>query len=875
MCYRARMNKRGIIAVVVVIGAVLGVVWWKRGERDTRATAAATPTGQPQARGSSAVAPAADSAARVRVTVRDARGTIAGATVRLAPEGGDVVVVETGADGVAAVDGLAAGTWAISATANGYRPRAADARELASGEEASVELVLESGGRVLRGTVTDVDGGPIGGARVDAAALGAVMMPDRAIASALTAADGTYQVAVAEGQLLVAARSADYAAQSRVVDVGPGGATADFALVPGGVIEGIVLDEQTRAPAAAATIVARRDSAMPLGESGGHVGRAGPDGRFRITGLRPGAYELAATSGARRTKSPTLVGLGVAEQLVDIELLVGMGPVIRGKVVDETGAAVPDARIIVFGGRTGRDSAAKDGTFALEGLAPGKYTLYGRSDTMLGDGETQVELRDRDVTGVVVRVKRGIMLRGHVEPRQIATVTVEPQIGRKRMFSTVPPVTTGRDGEFSIGPLEVGSVTLGARAPSGDQGELTVEVTPAPAEVVLRLSPGGSIAGRVVDGEGRPVAGVTVMAAAQGDRASTVVINGVVTSGVQTLTNASGAFDVRGLAAGTYVVTALERGRPLRQRKKPPEITLAAAQRKTDVELAVDRPNGVISGVVLGPDGAPLADAWVSAQQDFMSMMEEMAEARGGRTRMMMRLEDSDGAGGGGFGPVLTDAQGRFAIAGLPHGKFDVIAEAKAGELRGRLDDVKPDASVTVRIAGVSKLSGTVTGPKGPPALFTVKLDGPTRTQRTFTDGKFELGRVDPGTYKVRVESDDGNGEASVVVAPATPATVAVELAANAVVVGTVVDGAGKPVAGLAVTVIEDTGEKGVRVSIEGPPNTTGPDGKFRVEHKAGRGTLVVLAEPRPTFRKGLELAAGKTLDVGTVQLESGPSPTP
>ena len=46
--------------------------------------------------------------------------------------------------------------------------------------------------------------------------------------------------------LLVAASSPDYAPQARYVVVGATGATADFSLVPGGVIEGIVRDEKTR-----------------------------------------------------------------------------------------------------------------------------------------------------------------------------------------------------------------------------------------------------------------------------------------------------------------------------------------------------------------------------------------------------------------------------------------------------------------------------------------------------------------------------------------------------------------------------------------------------------------------------------------------------
>lgn len=63
---------------------------------------------------------------------------------------------------------------------------------------------------------------------------------------------------------------------------------------------------------------------------------------------------------------------------------------------------------------------------------------------------------------------------------------------------------------------------------------------------------------------------------------------------------------------------------------------------------------------------------------------------------------------------------------------------------------------------------------------------------------------------------------------------------------------------------------------MEGPPPTSGPDGSFRLETKAGPGVLVVLIRPRPFTKKGLALEAGKTLDLGTVRVVSEtPAPPP
>jgi hypothetical protein len=166
-----------------------------------------------------------------------------------------------------------------------------------------------------------------------------------------------------------------------------------------------------------------------------------------------------------------------------------------------------------------------------------------------------------------------------------------------------------------------------------------------------------------------------------------------------------------------------------------------------------------------------------------------------------------------------------------------------------------------------------VKAPGKAPAWFTVELDGPTKEQRNFasSDGAFSFARVDPGTYKVSVTSPAGNGEAAVTVVAGKPTSVDIVLAANAIVIGKLVDPAGKPLSGLALTVVPDLGDGHTRVSISGPPPTSGPDGTFRIEAKAGKSGLVVLSPGATTNRMGLVLEAGKTLDVGTITVGAPP----
>ena len=111
-------------------------------------------------------------------------------------------------------------------------------------------------------------------------------------------------------------------------------------------------------------------------------------------------------------------------------------------------------------------------------------------------------------------------------------------------------------------------------------------------EAIVRVAPGGSIAGRVVDGEGKPVAGVGVVASEVSRGERTTIRNGAVTSGVQGTTDGAGAYKLIGLPAGSYRLGALDRGRPLTLRGAPPSVELATGEHRTGVDLAIDRPGG-------------------------------------------------------------------------------------------------------------------------------------------------------------------------------------------------------------------------------------------------------------------------------------------
>ena len=146
--------------------------------------------------------------------------------------------------------------------------------------------------------VTDTSGGPIAGARVDAALLGThARAAPRSLSTLHRRQTASTRSTIGEGEATGRRQSSRLRAQQRYVEISDAGAVANFQLVPGGVIEGVVRDQATHAPvanargrcAARSHVAARRDRVASRDR--------GRDGKFRITGLRPGAYALARARG--------------------------------------------------------------------------------------------------------------------------------------------------------------------------------------------------------------------------------------------------------------------------------------------------------------------------------------------------------------------------------------------------------------------------------------------------------------------------------------------------------------------------------------------------------------------------------------------------
>jgi len=173
----------------------------------------------------------------------------------------------------------------------------------------------------------------------------------------------------------------------------------------GASISGVVTVEGMNDPQllrSLASVYARSDSQIPDRLSGAAASsNIDQNGGFRLSGLRPGEFQLGVSVNGNSKKGLSMQRLEVAGQSVrgDIELKEGQiisdarivmvygDGVVRGQLKFQNGEAPKNVCFIVVTGRKGECSSCEDGFFArvtaggqytLEGLPPGEYelTLY-------------------------------------------------------------------------------------------------------------------------------------------------------------------------------------------------------------------------------------------------------------------------------------------------------------------------------------------------------------------------------------------------------------------------------------------------------------------------------------------------------------------
>ncbi|MFN7134928.1 MAG: carboxypeptidase regulatory-like domain-containing protein, partial [Myxococcales bacterium] len=336
-----------------------------------------------------------------------------------------------------------------------------------------------------------------------------------------------------------------------------------------------------------------------------------------LDGLQTGPHVVAVTARGFIDDEPRPVELAVGEE-TRLEVALEAGEAISGTVLDSAGAPLGGAAVYARPKDPQRardgDSAtsAADGSFRLEGLRPGAYTVDVRHEGFRSESlETKAPARD-----VTVVLDRGGGLRGTVleeDGRPVAGVDVRANALDASNHSSAHARSDAR-GRFTLEGLADGEYALLAtEAVTSDEEEPGVTRTATararvrkgtPGDVLLRFERGLEISGQVVDEAGAPVDGARVTAVnagatrggADARRAAAEMTMSSARSGKD------GSFTVAWLRPGAYRLTAGKEGfRPDLVRSD--EIASGAR----GVRLVLKRV-GMIRGRVVRSDGRPVTE---------------------------------------------------------------------------------------------------------------------------------------------------------------------------------------------------------------------------------------------------------------------------
>jgi protocatechuate 3,4-dioxygenase beta subunit len=364
---------------------------------------------------------------------------------------------------------------------------------------------------------------------------------------AVTDADGEYRIAnVPAGnyQLMAVAPAfvspEIFGSKSLIVDKGETIEHVDFSLVRGGVITGKVLDSDGR-PAIEEEVFAVPSQ---LGERSYNVPTARTDDRgvYRIFGMAAGSYKVAAgrdessffpeqsRAAYKRTYHPSVVDLAQATVIevtegseatnIDITLSRPLTTYsASGRVVDsETGQPLPNLGYgLTYFADSNSTSSWNNGAvtnargeFSYRALLPGKYEVALRPgpNTDWRVEPLRFEVIDQNVTGLVVKAKRGASISGVVVLEGTDDKAVREQLSRSGLTASIAGAASerswfngmslSRDGSFHMGGLQSGVATF--VFPSGSRFR------------VARVEHEGVIQSRGIElKEGQQISGVRVV----------------------------------------------------------------------------------------------------------------------------------------------------------------------------------------------------------------------------------------------------------------------------------------------------------------------------------------------------------------------------
>jgi protocatechuate 3,4-dioxygenase beta subunit len=578
------------------------------------------------------------------------------------------------------------------------------------------------------------------------------------------------------------------------------------------------------------------------------------EGRFTLDRLAPGSYKPWAEGDELYGQAANQTHLGLGQTSEEVIVRVYPAAHVEGRV-RIAGADQPCTHgMLRLHGPGSQDEYGElddEGHVELRAVLPGHYEV---SVTCLGyladEHYPALVVADHDLDGLEWEVHDALTIAGLVvdeagDPiagaRVQARPVVEPDAARSRTTRSGADATGG-DGGFELAGLLPGRYELSAaiwNGPSGPSEPLTVALEPGSNidDVRLVMPAVGSIRGRVVDPSGQPVLGAMVAASLVSQA-----------GGGSAFCDDVGGFVIDGLPAGQARVVAHTTNAGSVVLHKPGthdddvqgELVEVVAHEVAELTLTVEPLDGRIRGVVVDESGAPIADAFIDVER-----MSDSAGASRAVARHSVRWSWTRK-------PVLTDADGRFALDGLPDGRFILRGNRKGGG-EGLLEDVALGSQVELVITTTGELAGTVQlADASAPERMRVTLRDEAQaielSDEFFrTDGAWRFTEVPPGDYEISASASAGKvtlAQTTALDGGEVHEGIALVLLGRVTLRGRVVDlETHAPIAGITLDLpSRDRLEFGKRDPAH--RNVTGADGRFEIED-AATGNIMLRATSR------------------------------
>ncbi|KFE68753.1 carboxypeptidase-like regulatory domain-containing protein [Hyalangium minutum] len=567
----------------------------------------------------------------------------------------------------------------------------------------------------------------------------------------------------------------------------------------------------------------------------------GADGSFALEGLPEGEFTLWALGEQGAELRPQ-----VAAGAEGVELVLGEGVTVEGRVVDASEHPLSEVRLTVLHAKYTRFfdvRTSADGRFQVGPLPKGEYALVAEKEEWLPEFLPPYLVRSR--TAVVlyqpVRLAGLVLSEGTPAPGTEVRLTAGSEAGQvttadaqgRFVFEGLKPLgyelTAERAGRFARAEVHLRTMELSAE------------------EVVLRLGESRHVEGTVRDDAGNPIPGARVALWRKRDYGQNWKV----------FTDEEGHYRVGPLPLSDYVfdVTA--------PRYRHVENEVHAITREP-VPLDFTLPRAFsLAGTLVDEEGVPVAEASL----ELISGDGEQPQGTQSNT--------------------MTEEDGRFVLDAPAAGTWTLSTEDERFLPEKKQVQV-PSENLRWVLRRGARIDGSVTDAEGTPMSevgITVWMPGEegewSYSRRAMTDaqGRFSVSGMEAGSYRVEASLTDEGVERSasqpVTLRDNGRAEVALRFETGWSLSGLAVDEAGQPVAEATINVYQPPNATAAwrrnrfRCGNDRPRIVTGRDGRFTLEHLTGEQYVLW------AYKEGYIFLAAKSegaaaVDEDSIRVRSG-----